>query len=916
MSTCPLWRFSATLNFLICSFLALHHNSFTSPSLAAAQALQLATGWSFSTDLSFPSNSSELNSNSDIAAQFSLFVPVLSSSAFDSGSKGFSLGFLSLFDSPSSAPSRILLSVCLGFRENGLGRKPFLVPVWILNTTSPLKQQGQEGLVKLQVGGNRSFSLIDGDGKEVWSVEQVHSMEMQSDGNLVFRDGLNRSVWESFDTPTDSLVPGQKLRLGMELTSRNSMYKAVMEAGGALSYQVTDYEWPLIYAILPANATLVDYFTNTATAFLLERNAPINLTASLAHPNCTRTDGDGSASPPTYNALLAYVVFERERMIVQDACSNILNLTISTNDFVRLDDDGFSRTYRIDDLGNSTYDLLRNISDIYKPCSSPNACGAYGVCSLSNTFGTAVSSSCRCLSGSDNLNLSNVFRPVNVNNPTEGCRRNIALNCGDPSLQSLEEITEVTYMPILSLFEHTWEDHTMPLETCKIACSLNCSCSGFFYYTNSSYCLPFGDDTPLSNVTFFSLPSNEHIAFVKVQRPHAEEHGSVTIVIFVLTAFLSIIFILVAIALFLRWKHSVDLDLKLAEEELLGVLPIVPTRYSYQELKLFTDGFSRRLGSGGFGSVYEGMLPDGRRIAVKNLEVVSRGHREFLAEIATIGGIRHTNVVLLYGFCLEKQHRLLVFEYMQNRSLDRWLFCEGDGQDHHMLSWKTRFNIAVGTARGLAYLHEGCPKPILHFDVKPQNILLDENFDAKLADFGLAKLVARGQLSVETLVRGTPGYIAPEWILDSRVTNKCDVYSFGMVLFELVSGRKNSKMDITKSEEHYFPAWASRKAREGKFVDLTDKRLVQSMMLNENCTDEVQKLIMIALLCVQQKPEMRPNMMTVCGMLDGSISLPREIPAIHTSQFLPFKITSFGSIGSASHLSNRSSLTTDESVNG
>ncbi|KAI5083736.1 hypothetical protein GOP47_0003479 [Adiantum capillus-veneris] len=330
-----------------------------------------------------------------------------------------------------------------------------------------------------------------------------------------------------------------------------------------------------------------------------------------------------------------------------------------------------------------------------------------------------------------------------------------------------------------------------------------------------------------------------------------------------------------------------DPELKLAEEELLGVLPMLPTRYSYRELTRITQGFSKHLGSGGFGSVYEGVLPDGRRVAVKNLEMMSQGQKEFLAEIATIGGISHVNIVNLYGFCLEKKHRLLVYEYMENGSLDKWLFCRGE-QRRQVMSWETRYNVTLGTARGLAYLHEECPKPILHFDVKPQNILLDGNLDAKLADFGLAKLVARDQSSVMTAVRGTPGYIAPEWVSQSIVSKKCDVYSFGMMALELVSGRKNVELGMMgSSEDGYFPKWAAKKAREGKVADLIDRRLAMNGSADQNeagadavILEQVQTMVRVALSCIHEKPEMRPSMTMVCGMLEGTIALPTKIPAV------------------------------------
>ncbi|KAH7421953.1 hypothetical protein KP509_13G083200 [Ceratopteris richardii] len=433
----------------------------------------------------------------------------------------------------------------------------------------------------------------------------------------------------------------------------------------------------------------------------------------------------------------------------------------------------------------------------------------------------------------------------------------------------------------------------MPLEACKSACITNCACSGFFYNSKASYCLPFGDRTGLSNVTFLSIPSNLDVVFVKVQTARAAGHNLLPVKITV-----PVILTILMLVIYWKWKHrSLDPDMQLAEEQLMGVLPVIPTRYSYQELRRYTHDFSQKLGSGGFGSVYEGMLPDGRRVAVKNLESSSHGQKEFLAEIAAIGGISHVNIVNLYGFCLEQKHRLLVYEFMENGSLDRWLFCRDGDQHFHTLSWDMRFKIGLSTARGLAYLHEESEKPILHFDVKPQNILLDENFEAKLADFGLAKLVTRGQLLVNTVVRGTPGYIAPEWVSHSIVSKKCDVYSFGMVLLELVSGRRNSEVDLVDREKYYFPNWAAKQAIRGRFADLIDERLMKSTIIDEKISlEQVETMIRVALLCIHREPEMRPSMTAVCGMLEGSIAVPNDVWDFHVNQTPPFEITSSGSI--------------------
>ncbi|XP_024395305.1 uncharacterized protein [Physcomitrium patens] len=303
--------------------------------------------------------------------------------------------------------------------------------------------------------------------------------------------------------------------------------------------------------------------------------------------------------------------------------------------------------------------------------------------------------------------------------------------------------------------------------------------------------------------------------------------------------------------------------------EFLDTLPILPPRFSYSKLQKATKNFSQKLGDGAFGSVYEGTLPNGTRVAVKMLEKTSvQGEKQFRAEVSSMGAIRHLNLVRLHGFCSEGSHRLLVYEFMPNGSLDSWLFCKKQGEK--LLDWEQRLSIAAGTARALAYLHEECSDHIIHLDVKPENILLDHQFCPKLSDFGLAKLMDREQSRVVTSMRGTPGYLAPEWLLPhAAVTAKTDVYSFGMVLLELLSGRENTNFSLGK-EQWYFPAWAFKLMSEGRTMELLDKRLHVEEVEYFHKQDAV-RAIHVALLCIQDDPESRPAMSRVVHMLQGHV---------------------------------------------
>ncbi|XBI14690.1 hypothetical protein VPH35_057238 [Triticum aestivum] len=328
--------------------------------------------------------------------------------------------------------------------------------------------------------------------------------------------------------------------------------------------------------------------------------------------------------------------------------------------------------------------------------------------------------------------------------------------------------------------------------------------------------------------------------------------------------FLSILFL---ITYFIR-KRRTQRHHEMEEEE-FGELQATPMRFTFQQLKAATEQFANKLGEGGFGSVFKGQIAD-ERIAVKRLDRAGQGKREFSAEVQTIGSIHHINLVRLIGFCAEKSHRLLVYEYMPKGSLDRWIYHRHDN-DSPPLNWSTRYKIITHIAKGLAYLHEECMKKIAHLDVKPQNILLDDNFNAKLSDFGLCKLIDRDMSQVFTRMRGTPGYLAPEW-LTSQITEKADVYSFGVVVMEVISGRKN--LDNSRSEESiHLITQLEEKVKNNRLVELIDNKS-NDMLAHKQDVIEMMKL---AMWCLQIDCKRRPKMSEVVKVLEGAMNAESNI---------------------------------------
>ncbi|XP_074365444.1 LEAF RUST 10 DISEASE-RESISTANCE LOCUS RECEPTOR-LIKE PROTEIN KINASE-like 2.3 isoform X1 [Apium graveolens] len=293
---------------------------------------------------------------------------------------------------------------------------------------------------------------------------------------------------------------------------------------------------------------------------------------------------------------------------------------------------------------------------------------------------------------------------------------------------------------------------------------------------------------------------------------------------------------------------------------------LMPIRYNYSQIKKFTKGFSEKLGEGGFGTVYKGKLRSGLVVAIKILTKSKTSGQDFINEVGTIGMIHHVNIVRLVGFCVEGSKRALIYEFMPNGSLDKYIFLEGGGTP--TLNCEKIYEISCKVAYGIEYLHRGCDMQILHFDIKPHNILLDENFNPKISDFGLAKLRATDQSIVTmTAARGTMGYMAPELFYKNigAVSYKADVYSFGMLLLEMAGRRKNLNPFKDQISQIYFPSWIYDQISQGKEIEMEE--------VNENEKELVKKMIIVAMWCIQMNPSERPSMSNVIEMLEGDVEL-------------------------------------------
>ncbi|XP_045832168.1 G-type lectin S-receptor-like serine/threonine-protein kinase At2g19130 [Trifolium pratense] len=476
-------------------------------------------------------------------------------------------------------------------------------------------------------------------------------------------------------------------------------------------------------------------------------------------------------------------------------------------------------------------------------------CGAFGSCNENSK------PACNCLNGYEPKLKSD----WDLGDYSHGCVKRNKFQCevsSKPSSGAKDKFLSISSLALPEDAKHAVEAGLV--DECESTCLSNCSCTAYAY--NSSGCFIWkGEFLNLKQIS--QDDRNGQTLFLKLAASEFSDSKSnkgITSIGIVSGAVggIVVLFVFVLIVVIRRRKRLAG-----ARTSVGGSL----IAFAYRDLQNATKNFSDKLGGGGFGSVFKGTLPDSSVVAVKKLESISQGEKQFRTEVSTIGTVQHVNLVRLRGFCSKGDKRLLVYDYMPNGSLDSSLFQE------KVLNWKVRYQIALGIARGLTYLHEKCRDCIIHCDVKPENILIDSDFCPKVADFGLAKLVGRDFSRVLTTMRGTRGYLAPEWISGVAITAKADVYSYGMMLFELVSGRRNSDPS-QNGQVKFFPTLAANVVHHGgNVISLLDSRLE-----GDANVEDIARLIKIASWCVQDDEAHRPSMGQVVQILEGvlDVSLP------------------------------------------
>ncbi|KAM0952382.1 putative protein kinase RLK-Pelle-SD-2b family [Dioscorea sansibarensis] len=704
-----------------------------------------------------------------------------------------------------------------------------VTPVWVANRATSVSDPTRS---VLQISKDGNLVLLSEANSPIWSTNTTSTSDsstvavLQDDGNLVLRDGHNSSkvFWQTFENPTDTLLPGGKIAFNKVtgVKQRLIAWKNTEDpAPGSFSFEM-DPQGANQY-VMQWNRSETYWKTGLWDGRMFTGIPEMNGMASNHDYNLTYFETDKEK-------YVAYFVQANDVIsrVVMDVTGQLKMLT-----WVEI-----------------TQEWTQFWFEPKAQCQVTSLCGPFGSCNEQRL------SYCSCIKGFSEKSP----RDWDLRDRSGGCFRNTKLQCDANNNSSyVGEQDKFLEMSSVRLPDNSYKHfQAASVDVCELTCLDNCSCTAYSYGTNCT--LWHGD---LLNLQDQYTGSEGGTLYIRLAASELRSHHKKGKVLWIVTGGVAVfLFCLVVVCILVVWTRRRRKLRASSSEAVMGGLVV----FKHSELQRVTKNFSDKLGAGGFGTVFKGALPDSTAVAVKRLEGLRQGEKQFRAEVSTLGTIQHVNLVSLRGFCSEGTKRLLVFEYMPNGSLDSHLFRCND----NVLDWSTRYRIALGIARGLAYLHEKCRECIIHCDIKPENILLDAEFNPKVADFGLAKLLGREFSHVLTSMRGTVGYLAPEWITGLAITPKADVYSFGMMLLEIISGKRNTKQ-LAESGDNYFPVEAAMRVREDMVHCLLDERLN-----GEANMEELDRACRVACWCIQDLESQRPTMGSVVQMLEGllEVSVP------------------------------------------
>ncbi|XP_024027998.1 G-type lectin S-receptor-like serine/threonine-protein kinase At4g27290 [Morus notabilis] len=726
---------------------------------------------------------------------------------------------------------------------------PIRTVVWVANRCNPINDSF--GLLTVNSTGN--LVLMYQNKSVVWSTNSSKQakkplVQLLDSGNLVLRDEEDRNsenyLWQSFDYPSDTVLPGMKFGCDLKkgLNRRLSAWKNWEDpCPGDFTYGVEFdrklHTYPEFY-LRKGNTTY--YRTGPWNGIRLSGVLEQNLNQFYTYNF-------------VYNDDEAYYVYNLKN-------NSVISIIVI----------------------NQTTSLRQRLTWIeadqaWKPYSSfpRDDCDKYGACGANANCDINENPFCQCLRG---------FKPKsqekwNLMDWSEGCARNNPLNC---TVNDNDGFIKFWGLKVPDT-THSWVNKSMNTKECRAKCLSNCSCAAF---TNTDItgqgtgcAIWFGDLMDIRQI-----PNGGQDLFIRMPSSELGKTGNkmraAIVAASVIGGFSGMLMLLLGFCFCRRGSkdktaRNETISQNGGEEDDLD-LPL----FNLSSIIAATGNFSEdnKLGEGGFGSVYRGKLEDGQEIAVKRLSISSLQGLNELRNEKLIAKLQHRNLVKLLGCCINEKEKLLVYEYMPNKGLDSFIFVVNfentltDQNQGKLLDWSKRFKIICGIARGLLYLHQDSRLRVIHRDLKASNVLLDDEMNPKISDFGLARPFVGNQTEEQTtrVIIGTYGYMAPEYAFDGLFSIKSDVFSFGILVLEIVSGKKSRGFQYRNSLIGH--AWKLHE--EGNSIEMLDKHLRES----DHNLKQVLRCIHVGLLCMQQSPMDRPNMSSVVLMLGSESELPQPKP--------------------------------------
>ncbi|CAN6282512.1 unnamed protein product [Urochloa humidicola] len=737
--------------------------------------------------------------------------------------------------------------------------------VWVANRATPITDPSSATLV---LTDRSNLVLSNTAGRLLWMANvsaagNLSSSEnitgeasLDNTGNFIIRTSEGVILWQSFDYATDTLLPGMSLRL---THNRNALQSLISwknsqdPSPGSFSYGADPDQF------------LQRFVWNGSRPY---RRSPVWSNYLVVGP---------------YMGIVKTTIYMTVRRIEDEIYTSFGMPGGSSTVKIKMDYSGKIKIL----VWNSTM-LEWNVlaADPNSECNTYGFCGAFGYCDNTEPIAT-----CKCLDG---------FEPVGKKDGSdgrfsEGCRRKEPLRCSREN-----RFLTLTDMKIPDKFVYV---KNRSFDECSAECTSNCSCTAYAYANMSTTAIN-GDDTRCLLWTVDLIDTEKGLGvgenlYIRVNRLSDKRRSDILKITLPVVSSL-----LILICMWLVWicncqakqrnkriwEKMISEALSTSDELADGKFPFI----SFREIVLGTDNFSssNMLGHGGFGNVYKGTLQCGKEVAVKRLSKGSgQGVLEFRNEAILIAKLQHRNLVKLLGFCIHGDEKLLIYEYLPNKSLDAFLF---NSARKPLLHWSIRFNIIIGIARGLLYLHQDSRLKIIHRDLKANNILLDDEMSPKISDFGMARIFDGNQQQGNTnRVVGTYGYMLPEYALEGVFSVKSDVYSFGVLVLEIVSGSKINSMHMTQDFPNLI-AYAWSLWKDGNTKGFVDSSIVETCSL-----DETSRCIHIGLLCVQDNPNARPLTSSIVSILEnGDTSLPPP------NQPLYFSGRNYGTYGAAEAIVN------------